>query len=131
MSNIKKVTLNESEVQTGIKSSTGKKVEITIEIPRGTIACFLLDEYMYDILPDYPYEIYDQNKKILGGETDEYGYFYHENLPAKHYILKVKGIEYILPTLQENDEPFQVRVIGEEGPEFESDDIRDITEDNE
>jgi hypothetical protein len=128
MSDTKQFRYNEGEVQEGFVASTGKRFEVTIEVPRGSLACFLLDEDMFDVLPFYPYEVHDKNGKILEGETDEFGYFYHGNLPSAHYILKVNGIDYVIPTLQEEDEPYQVRVLDEKGPEYESEEIRDISE---
>jgi hypothetical protein len=124
----KQIISNESEVQQGFEVSTGKQIEVTIEIPKGSLACFLLDENMFDVLPYYPYKIHDINGKVLEGETNEFGYFYHENLPAAHYSLRVNDINYVIPTLQEEDEPYQVRVLGEEGQKFEQDEIRDISE---
>jgi hypothetical protein len=128
MSKVKQLSYDENEVQKGFSGSTGKSYEVTVEIPKGSLACFLLDEEMSDVLPNYPYEIHDKKGKILEGETDEFGYFYHGNLPAAHYILKVNGVDYVIPTLQEEDEPYQVRVLVEKGPEYESEEIRDISE---
>jgi len=110
----------------------GAKGENTLadQPPRGILAGFLFDRDMIDVLPGYPYELHNQSAKILEGETDEYGYFRHDDLIADHYVLKVNGGDYLLPTLQEEDRPYQLRVVGELGSE-EDEEIRDITDDPE
>ena len=109
-----KQILNKSErgFKDGIICSTGKSFEITIEAPIGNLAGFLLDEEMLNILPNYPYEIYDNGKKLFEGQTDENGYFFHANLPSDYYELKANGESYIIPTLVEYDTPYQLRVLG-------------------
>ena len=111
------VACDDTDIQSGVRISSGIASRITVEVPRGALACFLLDEDMIDVLPFYPYEIHDANGRILEGETDESGYFYHADLPADHYIPKVNDIDYVIPTLQEEDEPYHIRVLGEHAPE--------------
>jgi hypothetical protein len=129
MSKVKQFSYDENEVQKGFSGSTGKSYELTVKIPKGSLACFLLDEEMSDVLPNYPYEIHDKKGKILEGKTDELGYFCHNDLPSAHYTLKANGIDYVIPTLQADDEPYQIRVLGEKRPDLsDGDEIRDISE---
>jgi len=118
-SQIRQVTCDDTDVQSGVRISSGAASRITVEVPMGILACFLLDESMINVLPFYPYEIHDESGKILEGEVDESGYFYHDDLPAGHYTLKVNDIDYVIPTLQAEDTPYQIRVLGEHGPEPE------------
>ncbi len=118
-SQIRQVTCDDTDVQSGVRVPSGAASRITVEVPRGVLACFLLDEDMIDVLSFYPYEIHDESGRILEGETDGSGYFYHADLTADHYTLKVNDIDYVIPTLQEEDEPYQIRVLGEYGPEPE------------
>ena len=132
LSDVRPVTCDDTEIKAGLAVSTGKKFEIAIEVPKGHLACFLLDEDMIDVLPHYAYEIHGRNGKILEGETDEYGYFRHDDLPADHYTLKANDVDFEIPTLQEDDEPYQIRVLGQQQPEMDEElRIIDITEEEE
>jgi hypothetical protein len=116
----------------GASVRRGRNAESTLadQPPRGILAGFLTDRDMVDVLTFYPYEIHNQTGKVLEGETDENGYFRHDDLVADYYVLKANGVEYTLPTLSEEDRPYQIRVLGELGVE-EEEEIRDITQDPE
>ena len=107
------VKVHERDFKDGIIVTSGKNVDVIIEIPVGNLAGFLLDEEILNILPNYPYEIFDNGKKIFDGQTDENGYFFHPNLPSDYYELRANGESYIIPTLVEEDTPYQLRVLGE------------------
>lgn len=104
---------NEREFKNGVYCSTGYYFKITIETPVGSLAGFLFDEEMLKILPEYPYEIFSDGHKLFDGRTDENGYFFHSDLPSDYYELKANGESYIIPTLTEEDSPYQLRILGE------------------
>lgn len=107
------LNIGEYEISDGIEVTSGNIVQIIIEIPLGNLAGFLLDEEMLNFLPDYSYEIYQGEEKIFDGQTDENGYFFHSNLPSDYYELKANGESYSIPTLSDEDSPYQLRVLGE------------------
>jgi len=115
MSPVEEIRATVEEFEDRIEVKTDRRYKLIVQDPRGHLACFLMDEDMIDTLPLYSYEIHDQEKKIIEGETDDHGHFIHENFPADHYILITNGQEYLIPTLQEDDDPYHIRVIGEKG----------------
>jgi len=68
-SQIRQVTCDDTDVQSGVRISSGAASRITVEVPMGILACFLLDESMINVLPFYPYEIHDESGKIRKGRS--------------------------------------------------------------
>lgn len=112
----------------GIPISSGQSYNLTLESATGALSGVLMDEDLTDILPGYPYEIFDGSQKILDGTTDENGFFLHPDIPADYYVLKANDEEHPIVTIQEDDEPLLIGVLNEKG-EFPADDEYDMDDD--
>jgi len=102
-------------LQDGINLVSGNTYKLVVTDIMGILAGYLFDQDMVEILPNYTYEIHDDNQKLYEGKTDENGFFMHRDVPADTYTIKANNQDHLIATIDEVDEPVYIAVLNEEG----------------
>lgn len=108
----KQLSLTDLDLEEGVRFRTNTHYTISLAPDNGILAGYLFTEDLGNVLSDEQYQISDMNnKKVFTGKTDKNGFFMQTDVIPDFYKLKVKGEEYYLVTLDEDDEPQCIAVI--------------------
>jgi len=103
------------ELLDDIPCSTSSTHILTIfnTLPRGDIFIVVRDYLTYNALGGIEYTL-EGNETDFSGSTDKYGIIYHEDIPAGHYLLTIKEIQHLIPTIEPSTCPHHLLIAAQD-----------------